>query len=69
MNGPQHYAEAEMYLNSIEPGDDLANVAALASAAQAHATLALVATNVQAGDLASDFWVDGPEWAKAVRKS
>ena len=72
MNGPQHYTEAEELLASIEYKGTPEQVLAVATAAQAHATLALVAAQVDAADL--DLWDDAgidreTEWGEAVRKS
>lgn len=73
MNGPQHYAEAEYQLSLIEKkAINSEEVAARMAKAQVHATLALVATNVDTAGL--DLWDDAgtdrvTEWGKAVQKS
>ncbi len=83
MNGPQHYKQAEVLLSNAwdhvggpTGGGPLLHSAevrlALVTAAQAHATLALVAAQVDAAGL--DLWDDAgidreTEWGEAVRKS
>jgi hypothetical protein len=82
MNGPEHYAKAEVLLSNAwdHVGKDgpllhSADVRlALVTAAQAHATLALVAAVVEA-DTLDTFEVAATgrsgltDWGKAVRKS
>lgn len=70
MNGPQHYAEAEELLASIEYRGTPEQVQAVATAAQAHATLALVAAQIDAANLHS-VGINGnesmTEWGEVTR--
>lgn len=70
MNGPQHYTEAEELLASIEYKGTPEQVLAVATAAQAHATLALVAAQVDAADIHS-VEINGhdamTEWGEVTR--
>lgn len=87
MNGPQHYTEAERLIaageevvkeiraaKGYESRRDALGKQAMGiwAQAQVHATLALVATNVDTAGL--DIWDDAgtdrvTDWGKAVRKS
>lgn len=73
MNGPQHYAEAEHQLRLIEKkAINSEEIAARMAKAQVHATLALVAVQVDVAEI--DFIeVHGnpvkTEWGKAVWES
>lgn len=72
MNGPEHYAKAEEYLAHIKPGGNREDAAALAAAAQAHATLALAAATVDVAEIDSSEGLDAAvktAWGKAVQKS
>lgn len=72
MNGPQHYTVAEQLLLSVKPTNTLAETQTIGALAQAHATLALVAAQVDAAGLHTMEINDASsmtEWGKAVRKS
>jgi hypothetical protein len=47
VSGPEHYAEAERLLGTIEPKTPIDIAAAYAALAQAHATLAQAAATVE----------------------
>lgn len=70
MNGPQHYAEAERLLDGVEYDDGPERAQAAASAAQAHATLALVALMSETQIGPQSAWDDiRSAWSQAVWKS
>lgn len=72
MNGPQHYTVAEQLLGTVKPTSTLAETQTAAALAQVHATLALVAAQVDAAelDIADEYGTEVvTDWGKAVQES
>jgi hypothetical protein len=71
MTGPRHYKEAERLLDEAEaavtdPRRLYAQDANTLAAAQAHATLALVAVMAATGRLVTPEQTGDPEWERAM---
>lgn len=57
-SGPDHYQEAERLLDKVNRNKNAPDNATRLQRAQVHATLALVAATIQAGDVASNKLLD-----------
>lgn len=57
-SGPEHYHEAERLLDKVERDKNAPDNASRLQRAQVHATLALVAATLQAGDIAGNKLLD-----------
>lgn len=58
MNGPEHYQEAERLLDKVNRNKNAPDNTARLQRAQVHATLALVAATIQAGDIGASKLLD-----------
>lgn len=57
-SGPEHYREAERLLDKVNRNKNAPDNTARLQRAQVHATLALIAATIQAGDVASNKLAD-----------
>lgn len=57
-SGPEHYQEAERLLDKVNRNKNAPDNAARLQRAQVHATLALVAATIQAGDVGANKFRD-----------
>jgi hypothetical protein len=58
MSGPEHYHEAERLLDKVNRNKNAPDNATRLQRAQVHATLALIAATIQAGDVAGNKLAD-----------
>lgn len=58
LSGPEHYREAERLLDKVNRNKNAPDNPARLQRAQVHATLALIAATIQAGDLPGNKLLD-----------